>query len=149
MDRLSHALRPIIAHAEATGTRLAFEPEPGMFIDTLDRFRQLDERVRHPLFDITLDVGHVHCLRDGDIADRVLEWGGRIANIHIEDMRREIHEHLMFGEGTIDFPPIFRALNRAGYSGGVHVELSRHGHMAAEAVRLAAAFLMPLVGLRG
>jgi len=147
-SRLAQALRPILDHAESTGMRLAFEPEPGMFIDTFERFRRLDEQIRHPLFDLTLDVGHVHCLRDGTIADRVLEWGGRITNIHIEDMREDVHEHLMFGEGTIDFPPIFHALNRVGYSGGVHVELSRHGHMAAEAVRASAAFLKPLVDRR-
>lgn len=148
MSRLAQALRPVLDHAESTGMRLAFEPEPGMFIDTFDRFRRLDEQIRHPLFDLTLDVGHVHCLRDGTIADRVLEWGGRIANIHIEDMREDVHDHLMFGDGTIDFPPIFHALNRAGYRGGVHVELSRHGHMAAEAVRASAAFLKPLVDRR-
>lgn len=148
LSRLARALRPILDHAEATGVRLAFEPEPGMFIDTLERFRKLDEQVRHPLFDITMDVGHVHCLRDGKVADRVLEWGGRIANVHIEDMREDVHEHLMFGEGTIDFPPIFRALHRTDYSGGIHVELSRHGHMATEAVRASAAFLKPLVDRR-
>ena len=36
----------------------------------------------------------------------------------------------MFGEGTIDFPPIMQALRDSGYRGGVHVELSRHSHMA-------------------
>ena len=39
-----------------------------------------------------------------------------------------VHEHLMFGEGTMDFPPIFRALHAIGYPRGVHVELSRHSH---------------------
>ena len=51
----------------------------------------------------------------------------------------------MFGEGTMDFPPICRALGEIGYSGGVHVELSRHSHKGAEAVRAAAAFLKPLI----
>lgn len=148
LDRLASALKPILDHAEETGVRLAFEPEPGMFIDTMSRFRKLDERVRRPLFDLTLDVGHVHCLQDGSIAERILEWGGRIANVHVEDMRESVHEHLMFGEGTIDFPPVFRALNRVGCAGGVHVELSRHGHMGAEAVRRSWEFLRPLADLR-
>lgn len=56
-----------------------------------------------------------------------------------------IHEHLMFGEGTMDFPPIFRALREVAYPGGVHVELSRHSHMAVEAVRASAAFLGPMM----
>ena len=51
----------------------------------------------------------------------------------------------MFGQGTIDFPPVFRALHAISYPGGVHVELSRHSHMAVEAVRTSAAFLRPLM----
>ena len=49
-------------------------------------------------------------------------------NVHIEDMRAGVHEHLMFGEGEIDFPPVLKSLLRVGYAGGVHVELSRHSH---------------------
>jgi L-ribulose-5-phosphate 3-epimerase len=143
LDRLVEALGPVLAHAEAAGVRLAFEPEPGMFIDTFARFARLDERIRHPLFDLTVDLGHVHCLEDAPVADYVRTWGPRIANVHIEDMKRGVHDHLMFGEGTMDFPPILRALRDVHYAGGLHVELSRHSHMGVEAVRQAAAFLEP------
>jgi L-ribulose-5-phosphate 3-epimerase len=145
MARLAEALTPVLAHAERAGMPLAFEPEPGMFLDTLDRFARLDERVHHPLFDLTIDVGHVHCSREGDIAELLRRWGARIRNIHLEDMVPGVHEHLMFGEGTMVFPPILRALGAVGYPGGVHVELSRHSHMAVEAVRASAAFLKPLI----
>jgi sugar phosphate isomerase/epimerase len=145
MVRLAAALQPVLAHAEAAGMPLAFEPEPGMFIDTLDRFARLDEQVRHPLFDLTIDVGHVHCSGEGDIAGLLRRWNSRIRNIHIEDMVPGVHEHLMFGEGTMEFPPILQALRAIDYRGGVHVELSRHSHMAVEAVRASAAFLRPLM----
>ncbi len=148
LDRLTGALRPVLDHAERSDMPLAFEPEPGMFIDTLDRFARLDERVRHPLFDLTIDVGHVHCSAEGEIAGLLRTWGSRVRNIHIEDMVQGVHEHLMFGRGTIDFPPILRALHEIAYAGGVHVELSRHSHMAVEAVRASAAFLRPLVAAR-
>lgn len=143
LNRLANALQPILRHAEDRSMRLAFEPEPGMFIDTFERFRRLDERTRHPLFDLTIDIGHVHCIEDGAIDDHLRQWGPRIANVHIEDMVRGVHEHLMFGEGTIAFSPIFQALHDIPYDGGVHVELSRHSHMGAEAVRAAARFLAP------
>ena len=58
-------------------------------------------------------------------------------------MVRGVHEHLMFGQGTIDFPPVFAALREVGYDRGVHVELSRHSHAAVEAVRAARGFLSP------
>lgn len=114
-----------------------------MFIDTFARFARLDELVRHPLFDLTVDLGHVHCVENGAVADHVRTWAPRIANIHVEDMVRGVHEHLMFGAGTMDFAPIFRALHEVEYAGGVHVELSRHSHMAVEAVRRSADFLRP------
>jgi L-ribulose-5-phosphate 3-epimerase len=84
-------------------------------------------------------------VEEGAVAGHVRAWGPRIANVHVEDMVRGVHEHLMFGEGTMDFPSIVRALREAGYGGGLHVELSRHSHMAVEAVRRAAAFLSPLL----
>ncbi|MFI5459850.1 MAG: sugar phosphate isomerase/epimerase family protein [Isosphaerales bacterium] len=146
LDRLAEALKPVLAHAERSGITLAFEPEPGMFIDTLTRFARLDERVRHPLFQLTIDLGHVHCSNEGDIPALLRKWRTRVVNIHIEDMLRGIHEHLMFGEGTIDFTSICAALHEIGYESGVHVELSRHSHMAVEAVRASAAFLKPLLG---
>ena len=146
MDRLADALRPVLVHAETQGVRLAFEPEPGMFIDTFDRFDRLDRLIRHPLFDLTVDLGHVHCIEPGAVADHVLRWGPRIANVHIEDMIQGVHDHLMFGEGTMDFPPIIEALRAVDYKGGVHVELSRHSHMGVDAARRARDFLTPLIG---
>jgi sugar phosphate isomerase/epimerase len=145
MDRLSAALSPVLDHAETSEMPLAFEPEPGMFIDSFCRFDLLDQRVNHPLFRLTVDIGHVHCIEEGSVAAHLRQWGSRIENIHIEDIVRGVHEHLMFGEGTIDFPPIIQALRETGYRGGLHVELSRHSHMAAEAVRTAATFLKPLL----
>ncbi len=145
MGRLVEAIRPVLTHAEARGVRLAFELEPGMFIDSFARFARLDDRIRHPLFDLTVDLGHVHCIEEGAVADHVRTWGPRIANVHAEDMVRGIHEHLMFGDGTMDFLPIVRALGEVGYRGGLHVELSRHSHMAVEAVRRSATFLGPLL----
>lgn len=145
MERLVEALRPVIEHAEKRGVRLAFEPEPGMFIDGFDRFAELDERINHPLFDLTVDLGHVHCVEPEPVAHYIERWGPRIANIHVEDMEKGVHEHLMFGEGTMDFSPMIEALKRVGYQGGLHVELSRHGHMGAEAVRQARDFLAPLL----
>jgi L-ribulose-5-phosphate 3-epimerase len=145
MERLSGELGPLLDHAENVGIPLAFEPEPGMFIDTLARFGQLDEQICHPFFKLTIDLGHVHCQHEGEVATLIQAWANRVVNIHIEDMVRGVHEHLMFGEGTIDFEPICRVLRDIGYSGGLHVELSRHSHMGVEAVRKAASFLQPLI----
>ena len=88
-----------------------------------------------------MDVGHLHCLGEVPIADRLRRWRDRLWNVHIEDMRRGVHDHLMFGEGEMDFREVLGALNEIGYAGGVHVELSRHSHDAVETARRALAFL--------
>jgi L-ribulose-5-phosphate 3-epimerase len=121
--------------------RLAFEPEPGMFIDTMAKFEELHNRVNHPRFGLTLDVGHLHCQGELPIAEHIHRWKDRLWNLHIEDMRRGVHDHLMFGEGEMDFAPIFQALREVGSEAGVHVELSRHSHDAVNIARRALEFL--------
>jgi sugar phosphate isomerase/epimerase len=98
-----------------------------------------------PHLGLTLDIGHLWCQGELPLADAIARWGPRIVNVHIEDMRAGVHEHLMFGEGEIQFPPVLEALARAGYRGPLHVELSRHSHEAPQAAQRAYDFLSPLV----
>lgn len=141
MDLLAGACTRLCRLAEPLGVRLAFEPEPGMFIDTMGRFAELHDRVNHPLFGLTLDVGHVHCLADGDVCEHIDRWRDRLFNVHFEDMRRGVHEHLPPGEGEMDLRAILRELQEVNYAGGVHLELSRHSHDAVRTARQAFAFL--------
>jgi L-ribulose-5-phosphate 3-epimerase len=141
MTRLLVACSYLCDYAEPHGVRLAFEPEPGMFIDTMARFDELELPVSRPHFGLTLDIGHMHCQGEWPIAEQIHRWRDVLCNVHIEDMRKGVHEHLMFGEGEMDFPPILRALDEIGYTGGVFVELSRHSHNAVETARRALAFL--------
>ena len=140
-ERLCDGLSRVLEHAEKRQVRIAFEPEPGMLVETMDQFARLAEQLPSPWLGLTVDVGHVHCVDNMSIPDCLRAWRDRVWNIHIEDMRRGIHEHLMFGEGEIDFPPVFAALREIGYAGGVHVELSRHSHLAPEAARTSYEFL--------
>jgi sugar phosphate isomerase/epimerase len=117
-----------------------------MFIDTLKAYRRLLEWIDSPHLKLTLDVGHLWCQGELPIADYIARWGERIVNVHIEDMRAGVHEHLMFGEGEMQFPPILAALAKAGYQGGLHVELSRHSHEGPTAAQRAYNYLRPLVG---
>jgi L-ribulose-5-phosphate 3-epimerase len=141
MSRLVEGCQELCAVAARHKVRLAFEPEPGMFIDTMEGFRRLSEAVNDPAFGLTLDVGHLHCQGEVPIADHLRRWRHVLWNVHIEDMRRGVHDHLMFGDGEIDFGPVLGALREIGYGGGVYVELSRHSHDAVNAARRALAFL--------
>jgi sugar phosphate isomerase/epimerase len=141
MDRLVEGCRSLCDHAAARRVRLAFEPEPGMFLDTMERYAELHRRVAHPSFGLTLDIGHLHCLGETPIAPHLRRWRDWLWNVHIEDMRRGVHEHLLFGEGEINFAEVLAALAEIGYTGGVHVELSRHSHDAVQTAQRALAFL--------
>ncbi len=145
LDRLAGGLHILLPEAERLGVSIGFEPEPGMFIDSMSRFQRLLEWVDSPRLKLTLDLGHLYCQGEVPIADYIARWSSRIVNVHVEDMRAGVHEHLMFGEGEMEFPPIIAALGRSGYRGGVHVELSRHSHEAPSAAAKAYHFLAPLV----
>jgi L-ribulose-5-phosphate 3-epimerase len=141
MQRLVESCTILAQETESLqDVRLAFEPEPGMFLDSMDRYAELFDRVNHPRFGLTLDVGHLHCLNE-PIAATIRQWKDVLWNVHIEDMRRGVHEHLMFGEGEIDFGEVMRSLHEINYTGGVFVELSRHSHAAVETARKALVFL--------
>ncbi len=145
MERLVEGLQAVLDDGAGQGVAIALEPEPGMLIDTMAAYEELLRCVDAAELRLTLDVGHVHCQGEGPIDEVIRRWSGRLANVHLEDMRRGVHEHLMFGEGEIDFPPVLDALEEVGYPGGVHVELSRHSHLAPQAAREAFAWLRPMV----
>jgi sugar phosphate isomerase/epimerase len=115
-----------------------------MLVESFHDFEMLAEAVNSPRFGLTIDIGHVQCVERGAIADHVRHWSRALKNVHIEDMRRGVHEHLRFGEGEIDFPPVMAALREIGYTGCVNVELSRHSHMAPEVLRESFEFLSRL-----
>jgi sugar phosphate isomerase/epimerase len=139
--RLREACLLLCDHAESRQVRLAFEPEPGMLVERMEHYAELASAIDRPVFGLTLDVGHVHCLADGDGREHIVRFRERLWNVHIEDMRRGRHEHLMFGEGEMEFAPIILALKEIEYAGAVHVELSRHSYDAVNAARQAMEFL--------
>ena len=149
MNWLVEGLQHTLQYAAARHVTIGFEPEPGMLIDTLARWEELLAQPGMEDLCLTLDVGHLHCQGEGPIDAAIHRWASRLVNVHIEDMRAGVHEHLMFGEGEMSFPPILRALREVCYVGGVHVELSRQSHEGPAAAQKAYDFLNRLVESEG
>ncbi|MEU9376972.1 sugar phosphate isomerase/epimerase family protein [Streptomyces sp. NPDC048255] len=127
--RLAEALGPVLDAAEEYGMPLAIEPEPGHLLATLADFHRLRAGLGDPgPLGLTLDIGHCQCLEDDSPADCVRAAAPWLRHVQIEDMRRGVHEHLPFGDGEIDFPPVLEALAATGYQGLTVVELPRHSH---------------------
>jgi sugar phosphate isomerase/epimerase len=141
-DRLTRGIAAVVAEADSLGVRVGFEPEPGMFVDTLDRFDVLADLLGAPVaFGLTLDIGHCRCLEPWPVPDCVRRAAPRLVHVQIDDMRRGTHEHLEFGDGEIDFPPVLAALDAVGYRGLTSVELPRHSHAAPDVARRSIEFL--------
>ncbi|GLF98330.1 sugar phosphate isomerase/epimerase family protein [Streptomyces yaizuensis] len=144
-QRLADALTPALHTAQDAGIPLAVEPEPGHLLATLADFHHLRTTLGNPeALGLTLDIGHCQCLEDTSPADCVRAAAPWIRHIQIEDMRRGVHEHLPFGDGDIDFPPVLAvlaALTDTGYHGLTVVELPRHSHAGPELARTSLHFL--------
>jgi len=132
----------VLERAVAAGVVLGFEPEPGMLVERLDDYDALVAALGAPdALGLTLDIGHCVCLERQSVPDCIQRAAPRLLHVHVEDMRRGVHEHLRFGEGELDLPATLTALERARFTGLVAVELSRHSHMAHEVVPEAMAHL--------
>ncbi|WP_034269797.1 sugar phosphate isomerase/epimerase family protein [Haloechinothrix halophila] len=129
--RLTSGVAEVLAEAERRDVRCAFEPEPGMFVDTLAGVAELRRRLGEPdRLAVTVDIGHCVCNEPAPPQDRVRDFDGLIGNVQIDDMRPGVHEHLEFGDGDVDLPATLGALLDVGYQGLVSVELPRHSHAA-------------------
>jgi sugar phosphate isomerase/epimerase len=149
-SRLVDNLPAVLEEADRQNVALAFEPEPGMLIDTIDRYNEMlewltNKRINVARLGLTIDVGHLHCQGEVPIPEKICASKDQLVNVHLEDMRAGVHEHLMFGDGEIDFPPVIAALAQIRYDGLLSVELSRHSHEGPEAARRAYNYLRPLI----
>ncbi|MFG2196111.1 sugar phosphate isomerase/epimerase family protein [Streptomyces sp. NPDC048639] len=132
-QRLADALMPVLDCAEAAGATLAIEPEPGHLLEDLAGFQRLFKILGEPEpLRLTLDIGHCQCLEPASPEECVHQAAPWLRHVQIEDMRRGIHEHLPFGEGEVDVPPVLAALRDIAYEGLVGVELPRHSHAGPE-----------------
>ncbi|TDC60792.1 sugar phosphate isomerase/epimerase [Micromonospora sp. KC207] len=146
-DRLVAGCATVCAAADAAGVQLGFEPEPGMLVEDIAGWRRLHAALGRPAaFGLTLDIGHCRCLEPDDVPDCVRSVGAHLVNVQIDDMRRGVHEHLEFGTGEIDFPPVLAALAEVGYAGLVAVELPRHSHAAPQVATRSLDFLRAAAG---
>lgn len=116
------------------GLEPALEPEPGMAVETLADWRRVHATLGSAAPRLTLDVGHLYAVWEGDPVASIPPLVPFLSQVHLEDMRRGQHEHLLPGTGDVDFVGVLSALSKNGYRGPVCFELSRSSHCAPTAV---------------
>ena len=134
-SRLIRGIAAACAAIREHGLRPSFEPEPGMAVETLGHYERLRDELGDEAPELTLDVGHLYAAWEGDPVDVIARAAPFLAQVHLEDHRRGVHEHLLPGDGEVDFKAVLSALQKASYVGPVCWEMSRHSYCAPEVVR--------------
>ena len=118
----------------AEGLEPSLEPEPGMALQTVADWHAVRAELGADGPALTLDVGHLYAVPEGDPVDLVRTSAPFLAQVHLEDMRHGVHRHLRPGTGDVDFEGVLTALTKGGYVGTVCFELSRSSYCAPVAV---------------
>ncbi len=140
-QRLCAGLVTVLERGREQGVQIAFEPEPGMFVERPAGYEELLARLGREgdELGLCLDVGHCQCTGDLPVDAVIRRLSPRLVLVHLDDIKDGVHVHRLFGEGDLDLPGVLSALLEAGFDGVAAVELSRDGHrgpeVAAEAMR--------------
>ncbi len=127
--RYLHAcVAEVLEYAAAHGVVAAFEPEPGMLVETVEDYKRL--KVKFSALTLALDTGHIVANNEGAPEDFVRRMQGDLGTVALEDMKRGVHEHLYFGAGDMDIRAILAALKEISFPKLICIELSRDSHRA-------------------
>ncbi|MDX5459149.1 sugar phosphate isomerase/epimerase family protein [Micromonospora tulbaghiae] len=130
--RVADALAELAPYAAERGVRLALEPLHPMYcadravLSTLGQALDLAEAFPAEQVGVVVDTFHVWW--DPDVWRQIARAGTRIASFQVCDFLTPLPADVllgrgMMGDGHIDFPPLRRAVEAAGYSGDVEVEI--------------------------
>ncbi len=123
IDTFVVGLNEALRVAEEVGVLLLVEPEPALLIENAEQFLELADRIRSPMFGLNFDIGHFYCVGE-DIPQAIRRLQRHIRHYHVEDIAEtRVHEHLIPGDGAIDFSAAFDAVRVTGYQGWLTVEL--------------------------
>jgi len=106
---------------------------PGRIGDKIEELLYIIEKLNSPNTGACLDTGHINV--HGDPAEALKKLGDRLIHIHITDNLGENDDHLLPGEGNINWENFFAALNQINYKGILMLEVVRNGRAIEERLR--------------
>jgi sugar phosphate isomerase/epimerase len=123
-------IEQLIPDAQERGVKLVVEPLHPMFaadrsvVVTLSQANDILDRLDSPQVGLVVDAYHVWW--DPDLYDQIEQAAGRIIGFHIDDWKPNTLPHMsrvMMGDGVIELRRIRTAVDEAGYSGPIEVEI--------------------------
>jgi len=128
-DRLRARLDGLVDRADDAGVPLAFEPEPGMLVETVADALALRADLGDPeALGLTVDLGHCVVVEPDGVVGALRAAGSLLRNVQVDDMLPAAHEHLELGHGALDLAAALRTLDELDYRGLAAIELPRHAH---------------------
>ncbi len=106
-DAAFNSLEHLSVFAKHRGVTIALENTPGEF-GSAPSLQQFIKETHLKDLRFCFDIGHAHI--EGGVAASLEAMQGRIVTTHLHDNHGEKDEHLLPGEGTIDWESAVRAL---------------------------------------
>lgn len=122
IDTYARHAKAALDAADAQGIQLIIYNHSGSIISTIEDYQTALDAIADERMGVLLEVGHFHA---AGVAwqDALATFGDRIKLMHFKDMQGD--KPVPYGTGEIDFVELFRALNAAGYSGRMVLELEK------------------------
>ena len=115
------AIRPLLSLAEQYGVILLTENLLWGASIRPSVISELVRRVNSPFFGWCYDTGHAHS--EGEALTALLDCSSAPLSLHIQDNHgAHRDEHLIPGDGTLDFATCFSLLKKIGYAGDFVLE---------------------------
>lgn len=140
MARFLDSLQRLVEYAEAQKIGIGIEYEPGLLVGNAAETLEIIRRIDSSYLGVNLDIGHCGVAGE-DISETIKTFRNRIFNLHVEDIRRRRHYHLIPGTGDIDFVSVLKALNKINYDRYLTVELYTYAGRPVYAAQKALSYL--------
>jgi len=115
-------MREAVKMAARAGVVLAMEIMDTAYMGTISRAMEYLKKIPSPYFKIYPDIGNLSNFTD-DVPKELALGMGEIVAIHVKETKAGVFRDLEFGEGTVDFVGIFKALRELGYHGMFLLEM--------------------------
>jgi sugar phosphate isomerase/epimerase len=119
---LVRSLEELSQVAGRVGVRIAVELIPNALSGPTALVDLLEDEWDVPDVGICLDVGHARLM--GDVVDAIEMCSGHIVTTHVHDNRGKSDDHLVPGQGVIDWDAAVLAFQKVGYDGAWMFELA-------------------------
>lgn len=122
LPSLLRSLEELSPVAAAAGVTLALEVIPNALSTPASLVELLESDIEATGLGICMDVGHARLM--GEVVDAIEGCSGHLVTTHLHDNRGRSDDHLVPGQGVVDWDAAMLAFQKVGYDGAWMFELA-------------------------